>query len=30
MRVVKTKEFLTVAGDGECEILQVMEMPPQS
>ena len=28
--VVKTQEFLTVAGDGECEILQVMEMPPQS
>jgi len=28
--IVKTREFLTVAGDGECEILQVMEMPPQS
>jgi hypothetical protein len=22
------KEFLEVAGDGECEILQVLEMPP--
>jgi hypothetical protein len=24
-----TEEFLEVAGDGECEILQVLEMPPR-
>jgi hypothetical protein len=24
-----TKEFLEVAGDGECELLQVLEMPPR-
>jgi hypothetical protein len=26
--IQKTKEFLEVAGDGESEILQVLEMPP--
>ena len=26
--VVKSEEFLAVAGDGECEILQVLEMGP--
>jgi hypothetical protein len=26
--IQKTKEFLEVAGDGESQILQVLEMPP--
>jgi hypothetical protein len=28
--IQKTKEFLEVAGDGESELLQVLEMPPPS
>lgn len=28
--IQKTKEFLEVAGDGETELLEVLEMPPPS
>ena len=28
--IQKTKEFLEVAGDGESELLEVLEMPPPS
>jgi hypothetical protein len=28
--IEKTKEFLKVAGDGESELLEVLEMPPPS